>query len=194
MDFRLAGRGKFAPVQKLARSESSLQQADHSHRSKKVRMPSRDLSYTVKKVSDIPVPSRDVTCQTLPGREYSFYYRPGRVWLVTSRLGTGMSLTFFYSVGDFFDILNCFPLGYTLLKLTRDWSTRVSFYSLWTGGYNEISSISADQVRGGGVLRVSANEYRTRIFKLLRTPRIDSKKSSASLCSLAGRYTALHRI
>jgi hypothetical protein len=50
VDFRLVGRGKFAPVQKLARSESSLlQQADHSHRSNKVRMPSRDLSYTVKK-------------------------------------------------------------------------------------------------------------------------------------------------
>jgi hypothetical protein len=30
-----------------------------------------------------------------PGREYS---SPGRVWLVTSRLGTGKSLTFFYSV------------------------------------------------------------------------------------------------
>jgi hypothetical protein len=95
VDFRLVGRGKFAPVQKLARSESSLQQADHSHRSKKVRMPPKDLSYTVKKVSDIPVPGRDVTYQTLPGREYSFCYRPGRVWLVTSWLGTGISLTFF---------------------------------------------------------------------------------------------------
>ncbi len=35
---------------------------------------------------------------TLPGREYFNYSRPGRVWLVTSRLGTGKSLTFFYSV------------------------------------------------------------------------------------------------
>jgi hypothetical protein len=31
-----------------------------------------------------------------PARMYS---RPGRVWLVTSQLGTGKSLTFFYSVG-----------------------------------------------------------------------------------------------
>jgi hypothetical protein len=36
-----------------------------------------------KKVSDFPVPN---------------YSRPGKVWLVTSRLGTGKSITFFYSV------------------------------------------------------------------------------------------------
>ncbi len=103
MDFRLVGRGKFAPVQKLARSESSLQQADHSHRSNKVRMPPRDLSYNVKKVSDIPVPSRDVT--------------------YAKSLNAG----------------------------------------------------------GGGELRDLSNEYGSRIFKLLRSPRIDSKESSASL-------------
>jgi hypothetical protein len=39
----------------------------------------RSSNYTVKKVTDFPVPSLDV-------------------WLMTSRLGTGMSLTFFYSV------------------------------------------------------------------------------------------------
>ncbi len=39
-----------------------------------------------KKVSDFPAPSRDVTNQTLPGREEFDYFRPGRVWLVTSRL------------------------------------------------------------------------------------------------------------
>ncbi len=34
-----------------------------------------------KKVNDFPpVPSRDVTNQTLVGREYSIYSRPGRVW------------------------------------------------------------------------------------------------------------------
>jgi hypothetical protein len=49
--------------------------------------------YTVKKVTDFPVPSRDVTNQTLPGWEY--YSHPGRVWLVTSRLGTDISLNFF---------------------------------------------------------------------------------------------------
>jgi hypothetical protein len=52
-----------------------------------------------KKVSDIPDPSCDVTNQTLPGREYFNNSWPSRVWLVTSQLGTGKSLTFFYSVG-----------------------------------------------------------------------------------------------
>jgi hypothetical protein len=33
-----------------------------------------------KKVSGFPVPSRDVTDQTLPGRELLNYSRPGRVW------------------------------------------------------------------------------------------------------------------
>ncbi len=62
------------------------------------------MKYTVKKVSDFPVPSRDVAKQTLPGREYCILIIPdqwefGRpVWLVTSRLGTGKSQTFFYSV------------------------------------------------------------------------------------------------
>jgi hypothetical protein len=58
--------------------------------------------YTVKKVTDFPVPSRDVTNQTLSGREKLKYFRPVRVWLVTSRLGTGKSPTFFYSARDFF--------------------------------------------------------------------------------------------
>ncbi len=31
-----------------------------------------------KKVNDLPVPSRDVTYQTLPGREYLNYFQPGR--------------------------------------------------------------------------------------------------------------------
>ncbi len=33
-----------------------------------------------KKVSDIPVPSRDVTNQTLPRRKKLNYFRPERVW------------------------------------------------------------------------------------------------------------------
>jgi hypothetical protein len=60
-----------------------------------ISMPS---SYTVKKVNHFPVPSRDVTDQTLSGREKLNYSRPGRFWSVTSRLGTGKRLTLFYSV------------------------------------------------------------------------------------------------
>jgi hypothetical protein len=54
--------------------------------------------YTVKKVIVFPVPSGDVINQTLHGRELLNYSRPGRVWLVTSRLGTGKTITFYYSV------------------------------------------------------------------------------------------------
>jgi hypothetical protein len=50
-----------------------------------------------KKLAIFPVPRRDVTSQTLLGREQLNYSRPGMVWLVTSRLGTGKSLTYFYS-------------------------------------------------------------------------------------------------
>ncbi len=42
-----------------------------------------------KKVIVFPFPSRDVTNQTLPGLEYFHFSRTGRLWLVTSRLGTG---------------------------------------------------------------------------------------------------------
>ncbi len=42
-----------------------------------------ERAHCKKKVNEIPVPSRDVTCQTLPGRK--------------ERLGTEKSLTFFYS-------------------------------------------------------------------------------------------------
>ncbi len=58
----------------------------------------RSGCYTVKKVSVFPVPSQVVINQTLPGREKFNYFRPERVWLVTSRHGTEKSLTFFYSV------------------------------------------------------------------------------------------------
>jgi hypothetical protein len=54
--------------------------------------------YTVKKVNNFPVPSRDVTDKTLPGRKLLNYSRPGRVWSVTSRLGTGKWQASFYSV------------------------------------------------------------------------------------------------
>ncbi len=52
-----------------------------------------------KKVIIFPVPILDVAHQTLPGRELLNYSRPGRDWLVTSRLGTGKTINFFYSVG-----------------------------------------------------------------------------------------------
>jgi len=53
-------------------------------------------TYTVKKNYEFPgffltKPSRDMNLVN--------YSRPGRVWLVTSRLGTGNRQTFFYSVG-----------------------------------------------------------------------------------------------
>ncbi len=54
--------------------------------------------YTVKKGYRLSRPQRDVTYQTLLGGNTLNYSRPRRVWLVTSRLGTGESLTFFYSV------------------------------------------------------------------------------------------------
>ena len=48
-----------------------------------------------KRLAIFPSPSWDVTYQTLSGGEYLNYFRLGRVWLVTSRLGTGKSLIFF---------------------------------------------------------------------------------------------------
>ncbi len=49
---------------------------------------------TVKKASKFPVPTRDGNNQNLPGQEQPNYSRPGRVWLLTSRLGTGNSIPF----------------------------------------------------------------------------------------------------
>ncbi len=57
-----------------------------------------NMDCTVKKFIVFPVPSRDVTNQTLSGREKFNNSRPGRVWLVTSRLGPGKTITFIYSV------------------------------------------------------------------------------------------------
>jgi hypothetical protein len=47
---------------------------------------------------DFPISSRAVTNQTLLCREKLNYFAAGRVWLVTSRLGSRKLLTFFYSV------------------------------------------------------------------------------------------------
>jgi hypothetical protein len=44
-----------------------------------------------------------LTKHSLTGNNFYLLFnnsRPVRVWLVTSRLGTGISLTFFYSVGS----------------------------------------------------------------------------------------------
>ena len=71
---------------------------------------------TVKKVIGFPVPSRDVTNQTHPGRELLNYFRRGRVWLVTSRLGTVKSITFFYSSGGNKEIRICSALYWLLVN------------------------------------------------------------------------------
>ncbi len=61
------------------------------------RNAARAHHHTVKKVIVFPVPSRDVINQTLPGREL-LIYSSGRVWLVTSRLGTGKTITFYFII------------------------------------------------------------------------------------------------
>jgi hypothetical protein len=66
-------------------------------------MPSMQYVQTIhcKKVTVFPISSWDVTNQTLPGRKLLNYSRLGWVWLVTSRLGSGITITFFYCVGTF---------------------------------------------------------------------------------------------
>jgi hypothetical protein len=59
------------------------------------KIPLNRISTLLKKIIVFPVPSRGVTNQTLSGRELLNYSRPGRVWLVTSRLGTGKTIIFF---------------------------------------------------------------------------------------------------
>ncbi len=58
----------------------------------------KSIKYKIK--IKISVRYRDVTNQTLPSREKFYYSWPGRVWFLTSRLVTGKSLTFFYSVSS----------------------------------------------------------------------------------------------
>jgi hypothetical protein len=48
----------------IATSALTARRSNHSARSNPQRSP-----HTIKKVSDIPVPSRDVTYQSLPGQE-----------------------------------------------------------------------------------------------------------------------------
>jgi hypothetical protein len=76
--------------------------------------------YTVKKVIVFPVPSRDVSSQTLPGREKFNNSRPDRVKLVTSRLGTGKTIIFFYSVHKMMSSYVSFGFSLTrILKASR---------------------------------------------------------------------------
>jgi hypothetical protein len=87
MYLRICGSCK--PIKKLFRKSQkglSPQIRNLSHLEK--------VRYTLKKVSDFPVPNRDLTYQTLLDREQLNYSRPVRAWLVTSQLGTGKSLTF----------------------------------------------------------------------------------------------------
>jgi hypothetical protein len=58
-----------------------------------------DWGSLLKKVTDYPIPRRDITDQTLPGQELFNYSWPGRVWPVTSRLGKGKLVKKIFSVG-----------------------------------------------------------------------------------------------
>ena len=77
-----------------------------------------------KKISDFPVSSRDFTNQTtLPGH--------GRVCLVTSRLGTGKSLTFFYSVYSDFRRESCADAPQSPKYMYQHGGTGDSAKSFW---------------------------------------------------------------
>jgi hypothetical protein len=52
------------------------------------------------------------------------YSRPGRVWSVTSRLGTGKSVTFFYSVGSGGGMVDIIPT--TVKTASLHWLNNVS--------------------------------------------------------------------
>ncbi len=72
--------------------------------------------YTVKKVVDFPVHSRDVSNQTLPNREKFTYSRPERVSTVSDiPAGDGKLITFVYSVFSRWRLLS--PQLETLLDL-----------------------------------------------------------------------------
>ncbi len=105
---------------------------------------SRNYCTLYKKVIVFPVPSRDATNQTLPGWEFLNYSRRGRVWLVTSRLGTGKTITFFYNVLFTVQALpaaqsTCQHLGYSqsrsrpsklcLVTKAKAWLTKALLFS-----------------------------------------------------------------
>jgi hypothetical protein len=77
------------------------------------------VPYTVKKVFVFPAPSRNVTNQTLPDWELLNYSWPERLWLLTSWLETGNTITFF----------TVYRLLYVNLKLS---SAKLSHFSnIW---------------------------------------------------------------
>jgi len=60
-----------------------------------------------KELAIFPSPAgMSLTKLSLGGKKLN-YSRPGRVWSVTSRLGTGKRLTLFYSVHIYMNIVNC---------------------------------------------------------------------------------------
>ncbi len=70
-------------------------------------------------------PSRDVTYQTLPGREQFNYSRPGRVWKVTSHPGRGQENRYpFFIVYCFHELIRTFKL---LPYRTEDWNKREEY-------------------------------------------------------------------
>jgi hypothetical protein len=76
-------------------SESFLPQEKKSQLCLTLR---KNHEYTVKKGLPFSRPQPGCHRPNSPWQEYLNYSRPGRVWSVTSRLGTGKWQTFFYSV------------------------------------------------------------------------------------------------
>jgi hypothetical protein len=79
-----------------------------------------------KKVIVFPFPSRDVTNQTLPAAGNNLIIPgPGRVWLVTSRLGTGKIVTFFtVYMGQVILLMRLYlPLKRWMRTITELWMT-----------------------------------------------------------------------
>ncbi len=69
----------------------------------------RGIVHCKKNLSYFPSPAGMSLTKTLPGRELLNYSLPGRDWLVTSRLGTGKTITFFTVYSIF--LINAFPFG-----------------------------------------------------------------------------------
>ncbi len=67
----------------------------------------RHTVHCKKKLSIFPSPARTLLTKLSMARNNQYFSRPGRVWSVTSRLGTGKSIIFFtvYTVESFFQYL-----------------------------------------------------------------------------------------
>ncbi len=114
-----------------------------------------ETTHTVKKnVSEFPALSRDVTNQTLPGRERMNYSRPGRVWLV---LGTGKSLTFFtvYNPSLFVMRQNLFDVNFIVVELSHN------HLHVWYGVHVNINTMRNSQdCASRNLLRYAHRLYR----------------------------------